>query len=92
MEVKKYSQEFKEETLVIAEGDGVGAACEKLGLKKHNIYDWRRERRLAGKEIIKGQLAGETAEQTIKGQEKELKELREANEILKKAMGFIMGR
>jgi len=92
MEIKKYSKEFKEEALRIADRDGVTGACEKLGLKKHCIYDWRRARRLEKKAIMKGLLPGETVEEGFKRQEKEMAELREANHILKKALGFMVGR
>ena len=43
----KWSKEFKEDALRLSEKEGVQAASEKLGISKRQIYDWRRERRLA---------------------------------------------
>lgn len=92
MQQKKYSKEFRLEAIRMAERDGVAAAAEKLGIAKRNIYEWRRVQRLEKGEVLKGLLPGETVEQGFKRQEKELAELREANHILKKAMGFMVGR
>ena len=88
----KYTREFKTDALRLCEREGVAAASEKLGIPAKSLYAWRREERLERGEAPKGLLAGETAEQGFKRLERENKELREANYILKKAMGFMVGR
>ena len=88
----KYSKEFKEDALRVAEREGVSKACEKLGLKKSQIYDWRRTKRESQYSTPKGLKPGETIEEGFKRLERENAELNEANTILKKAMGFLVGR
>jgi len=88
----KYSKEFKEDALRLAAGEGVAAASEKLGIAKRQIYEWRRDQRQATVRVPKGMQPGETLEESCHRLEKECNELREANYILKKAMGFLVGR
>ncbi len=84
---QKYSSTFKEDALQLAEREGVAAASEKLGINKRNIYEWRKSKR-----IQKNLRPGETAEDYQRRLERECDELREANYILRKAMGFLVGR
>lgn len=88
----KYSKEFKEEALRLCEREGVRGASEKLGVPQKALYGWQRAQRLERGEAPKGLRPGESVEQGFKRQERELEELREANYILKKAMGFMVGR
>ena len=88
----KYSKEFKEDALRLAERESVEKASEKLGLRKNQIYDWRRKKRESQGIIPKGLKPGETIEEYTKRLERENAELNEANSILKKAMGFLVGR
>ena len=88
----KYSKEFKEDALRLAEREGVNRACEKLGLRQNQIYDWRRHARERQAILPKGLKPGETLEEYTRRLERENAELNEANTILKKAMGFLVGR
>lgn len=88
----KYSKEFKRDALRLCEREGVREAGEKLGVPIKALYTWRREERLERGEAPKGLRPGETPEQGFKRLEREVEELREANYILKKAMGFMVGR
>ncbi len=95
METRKYDKEFKENALRLAERDGVKEASEKLGIRKHAIYEWRRDERLAKCGVISGgkKLApGETIEQAYDRVCNERDEFAEANYILKKALGFFVDR
>ena len=56
------------------------------------IYSWQRAERLKQGIALKGLKPGESAEEGFKRLEKEMDELREANTILKKALGFMVGR
>ena len=84
---QKYSAEYKEDVLKLADEIGVRAACEQLGLSTKTVYNWRREERLK-----RGVQPGETAEQAVERLLRENKELHEANYILRKALGFMAGR
>jgi transposase len=88
----KYSKEFREEALRLCEREGVSSASEKLGVSTKVLYAWQRAARLERGEVPKGLRLGETLEQGYKRLERENKELRDANYILKKAMGFMVGR
>jgi len=88
----KYSKEFRRDALKLCERESVREASEKLGVPIKALYTWRRTERLERGEAPKGLYPGETAEQGYKRLERENEELREANYILKKAMGFMVGR
>jgi transposase len=89
---KNYSKEFKEDALQLAEREGVNQACEKLGLRPNQIYDWRRLHLERQSIMPKGMKAAETLEEYTRRLEREVSELTEANTILKKAIGFMVGR
>lgn len=89
---KKYSDTFKADALLLAERDGVKGASEKLGIKPRHIYDWRKSKRLSHGKFPRGLKPGETIEDGFHRLENEMDELREANYVLKKAMGFLVGR
>ncbi len=88
----KYSKEFKRDAVRQCEHGSVREVSEKLGVPEKALYRWRREERLEHGETTPGLHPGETAEQGYRRLERENKELREANYILKKAMGFMVGR
>ena len=88
----RYSGEFKREALKLCEQHGVRATSEKLGIPIKTLYLWQRNERLGRGTPLKGLKPGETAEEGFKRLERENDELREANHILKKAMGFLAGR
>lgn len=88
----KYSEEFKREALRVCEQHGVRTASEKLGIPIKTLYLWQRTERLEHGRPLKGLKPGETVEEAFKRLERENNELREANHILKKAMGFFVGR
>ena len=88
----KYTKEFRQDALKVCEREGVKAASEKLGVPMKALYRWRQEARLEPGGLPKGLQAGESLEQGFKRMERENSELREANYILKKAMGFFVGR
>lgn len=92
MSRSKYSEEFKREALRICELQGARTASEKLGIPIKTLYLWQRLERLDKGQPLKGLKPGETAEEGFKRLERENAELREANHILKKAMGFFVGR
>ena len=90
---RKFTDEFKKDAVRLANEIGPQAAADKLDVKIKNIYTWRKAERIeSGSLPIKGMLSGETMEQAIKRLEKEANELRQANEVLRKALGFIAAR
>jgi len=89
---KSYNQDFKRDALRIAEREGVQKACEKLGLQPRQIYEWRKTEKTKQIGLPKGLKNGESLEEYARRLESECAELYEANTILKKAMGFLVGR
>jgi len=89
---RKYSEEFKRDAIRQSDREGVRSASEKLGIPEKALYGWRRKARLERGEGLPGLRAGETPEEGLRRLARENDELREANHILKKAMGFMVGR
>ncbi len=89
--VQKCDEEFRANALKLAEEIGVSTASKRLGISTKNLYNWRRSERLKNGQPH-GAYPGETPEQTIKRLLAENKELHEANDILRKALGFMAGR
>jgi transposase len=87
----RYEKEFKEETVKLAGEIGAKKAAENLGVPYHTVLDWRRAKRDAGEHAFVGsgrrrQPPGQGGrEQEL---ERENRELRRANDILKDALCF----
>ena len=82
--MRKYTEEYKQEALRLAEDIGVSEASAKLGIATKTLYGRRSAQRAGQKPISK-----ESESEQIRRLEKENDELRRANEILKKAVGLI---
>ena len=83
--MKRYSKEFKEEALKLSDELGVKKAAQQLGIAYYTLADWRSIRR-----NLPPAKALSAEEQTIRIREleREVSELRTANDILKDALGF----
>ena len=82
----KYSKEFKEEALKLSDEIGVKKAAAQLGLQYFTLADWRKDRKYKEKHTVV--LSEAEARMKILELEKEKAELRQANDILKDALGF----
>ena len=83
----KYSKEFKEEAIKLSDEIGLKKAAYQLGIQYYTLSDWRSKRNAAIK-AKKYQMSDEEADKRILELEKEIAELRKANDILKDALGF----
>ena len=83
----KYSKEFKEEALKLSDEIGVKKAAQQLGIQYYTLSDWRSKRNTAIK-AKNNQMSDEELKQRNFELEKEIAELRKANDILKDALGF----
>lgn len=83
--MKKYSKEFKEEALKLSDEQGVKKAASQLGLQYYTLAEWRKNRK-----ADKARPTLTEAQMLIRNKEleHECNELRQANEILKDALGF----
>ena len=84
----KYSREFKEEALKLSDEIGVKKAASQLGLPYYTLADWRNRTRDRITGQSKKELSLTEQEIRIRELERENAELKEANEILKDALGF----
>ena len=88
----KYSKEFKVEALKLSDEIGIKKAASQLGLPYYTLADWRNRNRnsiLGISEPGQGNGLSETEREIrIRELERENAELRNANEILKDALGF----
>lgn len=82
----KYSKEFKEEALKLSDEIGVKKAAEQLGLQYYTLADWRKLRKLKIKNKVV--FTEDEASRRILELERENRELKQANDILKDALGF----
>lgn len=85
-EMAKWSKEFKEEALKLSDEIGVKKAASQLGLHYYTLADWRKDRKF--KEKHTEVLSEDEIRAKVFALEKENAELRQANEILKDALGF----
>lgn len=83
--MKHYSKEFKEEALKLSDEIGVKKAAQQLGIAYYTLTDWRSIRRNAPPAKT---LSAEKQSIRIRELEREVSELRTANDILKDALGF----
>ncbi len=87
-----YEKSFKEEAIKLAQEIGTRKAADQLGVSFYTLREWRRTQERYGKEAFVGsghkQKPLDPQEQRIAEMEKEIRELKRANEILQEALGF----
>lgn len=83
----KYSKEFKEEALKLSDDIGLKKAAQQLGIQYYTLSDWRSKRNEAIRNQ-KYQMSDEELKKRNLELEREISELRKANDILKDALGF----
>lgn len=90
--MRVYDKEFKEEAIKLSYEIGSTAASQQLGIPVTTLYTWRSQIKQHGNIAFIGsghkRLEPKTAE--IKAMEKKIKELEDANDILKRALGFFV--
>ncbi len=82
----RYNKEFREQVLKLSDEIGIKKASEQLGVIYGTIADWRKNRTKKNKQVTVEDTSAltEREKQLIK----ENLELKNANEILKDALGF----
>ncbi|MEK0317931.1 transposase [Cohnella sp. 56] len=89
--MNRYDKAFKEEAIRLSDEIGLKKAAEQLGVAYYTLQDWRKRRALHGDgaHIGSGHAYAPTDKTAREIElEKEIGELRRANEILKDALGF----
>ena len=81
--MQRYSREFREEAISLSDEIGPKKAAQQLGIYYATLIDWRKKRK------TKTEKEKSTAEpKTVEELQKEIAELKKANDILKDALGF----
>ena len=87
-----YEKSFREEAARLSDDIGMKQAAAQLGIPYWTLADWRAARKAQGKQAFVGsghkRLPIDEKERRILELEKEVGELKRANEILKDALGF----
>lgn len=86
MSNSKYTKEFKLETLSLAQEVGVTQASRRLGVGMSMIYRWRKELEKSGDEAFRGRGVMTAQDAEIARLRREVANLQEDREILKKAL------
>ena len=79
---RRYTMEFKQQAVALAERVGIAKAGEQLGLNPANIRRWK------AKSSIQSQSSMIGLEEENRRLQKEVKELKDVNHILKRAAAF----
>lgn len=87
---RKYSKEFKQETvsLVLERGLSRAAVARDLGVAESVVGRWVQEHQRDGVEAFRGHGRLPTAEEEVRRLQRELKDARQQVEILRKAAAY----
>lgn len=92
MTMNRYDKAFKEEAVRLSDEIGSKKAAEQLGVPYYTLQEWRKRRTLHGDGAHIGSgsayASADKTEREVVKLEREIGELRRANEILKDALGF----
>ena len=83
---RHYSKEFKEEAMRLSDEIGVKKAAAQLGIPYNTLADWRNHSKHKTKQTTT--MSDDELRIRNRELERENAELREANEIMKDALGF----
>ena len=84
--MRSYSKEFREEAVKLSDEIGVKKAAAQLGIPYYTLAEWRQNR--SGRAKNEPELSEQEKDDRIAQLERENRELKEANDILKDALGF----
>ena len=85
---KKYTKEFKLESLKLAEQIGVARAAADLGVGESLLYRWRKAAQTEGGDAFRGNGRLTERDEELRKLRQENKTLKMEREILKKATSF----
>ena len=81
--MQRYSKEFREEAISLSDEIGPKKAAQQLGINYATLIDWRKKRKTKEKKEKSPE-----EPKTVEELQKEIAELKKANDILKDALGF----
>jgi transposase len=87
---KKHSEEFKREAVRLLESRGertVADVAASLGVAENLLHSWRKKFGSAA-ETVRRERGGETPEEELKRLRREVTQLKQEREVLKKSVAF----
>jgi len=87
---KKHPEEFKREAVRLMEGRGertVADVAAGLGVAENLLHAWKRKYGNAAEEVRR-ERGGETAEEELKRLRREMTQLKQERDVLKKSIAF----
>ena len=87
---KKHPEEFKREAVRLMEGRGertVADVAASLGVAENLLHAWKRKYGTAAEEVRR-ERGGETAEEELKRLRREMTQLKQERDVLKKSVAF----
>lgn len=87
---KQYTREFKREAVRLAEESerSAAAVARDLGIHPNNLYKWRQQLAADGDEAYPGHGNVRKSDEEIRHLRRELEQVRQERDILKKALLF----
>ena len=87
---KRYDRQFKIDavSLVVNGGQSVAEVARDLGIDQNTLYHWKREFTEGGADAFPGKGRLSPQEEEIRRLRRELEQVKEDREILKKALAF----
>lgn len=87
---KKYDSAYKTEVCrrIVDGGESVAAVGRELGINENTLHSWKQRYKESGGEISPGSGNLRPADAELHRLQREVRELREENEILKKAAAY----
>jgi transposase len=86
---KKYDKEFKLQTVqLVKDGKSVAQVAREIGLHENTVYRWMEELKQDGTQAFPGSGKVMPDDQAVRDLQKQLRDLKEENEILNKAMHY----
>ena len=85
-----YSEQFKADAikLVLASGRAVRQVARELDLDPGSLHTWMRQRRKRAGDVIEAQPASETLEEEVRRLRRDLANVKEERDFLKKATAY----
>lgn len=88
MQRRQLSKEFKQEAVALGEQIGMAQAAADLGVTDSLLYKWRQQLRCSGDGAFPGHGRLPAPDEEVGQLQREVRQLREEREILKKAAVF----
>lgn len=87
---RSYDKQFKLDAVrrIVEEGRSVASVARDLGINENSLHHWKEELLNGGKDAFPGKGKLRPDDEELRRLERELEEVKEERDILKKALGY----